>query len=195
MPFKWRGSKRPLTQSAIRTGRHRPTVAMARLDQGGNVGGYNTFWIDAGDTAIKIDGKYRTSIITDPPNGRQPQMTPVAGMKMAKLFGDVLHENKGDAWWLDRAGPGPYDDPESMTLSDRCLIGFEPRHLKGKLLPLLRRHGRFGPQCLGPLERGDRGDVVGAREVGLAIGSAHKGRPQRTMSLWQWQEIQEMLRR
>ena len=90
----------------------------------GNVGGYNSFWIDFGDTAIKVDGQYRTSIITDPANGRQPQMTPVAGMKMAKLFGDVLHENKGDAWWVDRAGPGPYDDPESMTLSDRCLIGF-----------------------------------------------------------------------
>ena len=64
----------------------------------GNVGGYNSFWIDFGDTAIKINGEYRTSIITDPPNGRQPEMTPFAGMKMAKLFGQVLHENKGDAW-------------------------------------------------------------------------------------------------
>ncbi len=90
----------------------------------GNVGGYNSFWIDFGDTAIKINGEYRTSIITDPPNGRQPEMTPLAGMKMAKLFGQVLHENKGDAWWVDQAGPGPYDDPELMTLSDRCLIGF-----------------------------------------------------------------------
>ncbi len=90
----------------------------------GNVGGYNTFWIDAGDTAIKIDGQYRTSIITDPPNGRQPEMMPVAMMKMAQLFNNVLHENKGDAWWVDQAGPGPYDDPELMTLSDRCLIGF-----------------------------------------------------------------------
>ena len=90
----------------------------------GNVGGYNTFWIDFGDTAIKINGEYRTSIITDPPNGRRPEMTPAAGMKMAKLFGDVLHENKGDAWWVDRAGPGPYDDPELLTLSDRCLVGF-----------------------------------------------------------------------
>ena len=58
----------------------------------GNVGGYNSFWIDFGDTAIKVNGEYRTSIITDPPNGRQPEMTPVAGMKMAKLFSDLLHE-------------------------------------------------------------------------------------------------------
>ena len=45
-------------------------------------------------------------------------------MKMAKLFGDVLHENKGDAWWLGREGAGPYDGPEALTLSDRCLLGF-----------------------------------------------------------------------
>ena len=49
----------------------------------GNVGGYNTFWVDAGDTAIKINGEYRTSIIIDPPNGRYPEMTPAGGMKMA----------------------------------------------------------------------------------------------------------------
>ncbi len=90
----------------------------------GNVGGYNFFWIDAGDTAIKINGEYRTSIITDPPNGRYPEMTPAGGKKLAKFFGDVLHENKGDAWWLNQIEPGPYDDPERLTLSDRCLLGF-----------------------------------------------------------------------
>jgi hypothetical protein len=90
----------------------------------GNVGGYNFFWIDAGDNAIKINGEYRTSIITDPPNGRYPQMTKAGGMKLAKFFGDVLHENKGDAWWLNKIEAGPYDDPERLTLSDRCLLGF-----------------------------------------------------------------------
>jgi|TARA_Y100000310_G_scaffold315425_1_gene365939 hypothetical protein len=90
----------------------------------GNVGGYNSFWVDYGDTAIKIDGEYRTSIIIDPPNGRYPAMTPVAQAKMAKLFGQVLHKNEGDAWWLKQKGPGPYDNPENMTLSDRCLLGF-----------------------------------------------------------------------
>ena len=90
----------------------------------GNVGGYNSFWIDFGDTAFMIDGEYRTSIITDPPNGRYPQMTTSGGMKMAKLFADILHENKGDAWWLEQEEPGPYDDPERLTLSDRCILGF-----------------------------------------------------------------------
>ncbi|HJN50695.1 MAG: hypothetical protein QF828_12365 [Pseudomonadales bacterium] len=90
----------------------------------GNVGGYNLFWVDFGDTAIKINGEYRTSIIIDPPNGRYPAMTPVAQMKMSKLFGQVLYKNEGDAWWLKEKGPGPYDGPENLTLSDRCLLGF-----------------------------------------------------------------------
>ena len=33
----------------------------------GNVGGYNTFWIDRGKAGFQIDGEYRTSIIIDPP--------------------------------------------------------------------------------------------------------------------------------
>jgi hypothetical protein len=36
----------------------------------------------------------------------------------------MFRQNRGDAWWLDLDGPGPYDDPESRTLSDRCLLGF-----------------------------------------------------------------------
>ena len=35
----------------------------------GNVGGYNTFWIDRGDSAILIDGKFRTSIADRKNNG------------------------------------------------------------------------------------------------------------------------------
>jgi hypothetical protein len=90
----------------------------------GNVGGYNFFWIDAGDTAIKIDGEYRTSVIIDPPNGRFPRLTERAQAKTTKVFTRTLHENKGDAWWLNQDGAGPYDDPETLTLSDRCLISF-----------------------------------------------------------------------
>jgi hypothetical protein len=41
----------------------------------GNVGGYNTVWVDNGAGAFKIDGKWRTSIIIDPPNGRMPELT------------------------------------------------------------------------------------------------------------------------
>ena len=41
----------------------------------GNVGGYDFFWIDRGEGAFKIDGKWRTSIIVDPPNGRYPPLS------------------------------------------------------------------------------------------------------------------------
>ncbi len=89
----------------------------------GNVGGYNTFWIDNGEQAIRIDGQYRTSILTRPANGRHPPLTP-EGRKRAAARRLMFRQNRGDAWWLDLDGPGPYDDPESRTLSDRCLLGF-----------------------------------------------------------------------
>ena len=90
----------------------------------GNVGGYNTFWIDPGDSAIMLDGEYRTSIIVDPVNGRRPAMTPVGQARMGQLFRQFGKKNEGTAWWIDQPGTGPYDDPEILTLSDRCLTGF-----------------------------------------------------------------------
>ena len=49
----------------------------------GNVGGYNTLWTDNGTGAFRIEGKWRTSIVVDPPNGRMPQMTPEAAKRAA----------------------------------------------------------------------------------------------------------------
>ena len=40
--------------------------------------GYNTFWVNVGSSANEVDGRFRTSIITHPKNGRKPTMT-VAG--------------------------------------------------------------------------------------------------------------------
>src|SRR5687767_3322679 len=44
----------------------------------GNVGGYNYFWIDPGDTYNRVDGQLRTSLIVDPPDGRVPPTLPEA---------------------------------------------------------------------------------------------------------------------
>ena len=41
---------------------------------GGGTGGYNAFWIDSGTDVNELDGQFRTSIIYDPPNGRQPAL-------------------------------------------------------------------------------------------------------------------------
>lgn len=92
----------------------------------GNVGGYNTFWIDRGSSAFQIDGQWRTSIITDPPNGRQPAMTATAQQRSAARR-TRFRENTGTAWWMVENGfdaAGPYDDPEIRPLAERCLLGF-----------------------------------------------------------------------
>ncbi len=90
----------------------------------GGVGGYNAFWVDPGSHISEIDGKMRTSIIYDPPNGRQPQMTPKAMQKMADNFSSFSYQNDGTASWLDKDGPGPFDGPEELALAERCLLGF-----------------------------------------------------------------------
>ncbi len=89
----------------------------------GNVGGYNAFWIDRGTEAFEVDGRFRTSIIIDPPNGRHPPLTDAARERFARFRG-FFRPNTGEAWWLEREGPGPYDDPELRPLAERCLLGF-----------------------------------------------------------------------
>lgn len=90
----------------------------------GGVGGYNAFWIDPGSDAFEIDGKFRTSIIYDPIDGRQPDRTPTALAQMAKAYKSFAHDNDGTASWLAFDGPGPFDGPESLAPSERCLISF-----------------------------------------------------------------------
>ena len=90
----------------------------------GNVGGYNWFWVDPGNDTVTIDGKFRTSILTEPKNGRLPAMTPPAMAKMMALFADFGRPNDGTAFWLKEKGPGPYDDMERRPKAERCLLGF-----------------------------------------------------------------------
>ncbi len=91
---------------------------------GGGVGGYNAFWIDPGSEAVMVDGKFRTSIIYEPENGRRPPMTPAGMKKMMENFSSFTHNNDGTASWLDKEGPGPFDGPENLALAERCLLGF-----------------------------------------------------------------------
>ena len=89
----------------------------------GNVGGYNFFWIDRGSEVALVDGKFRTSIIVDPPNGRMPAPTE-AGIKRFQAQRALRKPNDGTAWWVGIDGPGPYDGPESLGISERCIVGF-----------------------------------------------------------------------
>ena len=45
---------------------------------GGGTGGYNYFYIDAGDRVAYYNGEPRSSLIVDPANGRFPPMTAAA---------------------------------------------------------------------------------------------------------------------
>ena len=96
--------------------------------------GYNLFWVDPGQSSTAIDGKFRTSIITSPLNGRIPAMTD-AGAKRLQGYLDswriiwrnpdpTTSRNNGTAWWLTDGGPdGPYDNLEQRPLAERCILG------------------------------------------------------------------------
>jgi hypothetical protein len=100
----------------------RPPPPVGGLGNRGNPGTYNAFYLDARTAPIRVDGEYRTSIIVDPENGRMPARTPQGTARLQAFFHQ--HRNyESRAWWLDQPGPGPFDDPESLTTVDRCLLG------------------------------------------------------------------------
>jgi hypothetical protein len=78
---------------------------------GGNVGGYNGFWLDPGHKVIRFDGVARSSIVIDPPNGRLPALTDAGRQRMSERMA------------AGRRGAS-LDGPESASLSDRCLSSF-----------------------------------------------------------------------
>ncbi len=90
---------------------------------GGDVGNYNQLWYDRGTMAVKIGGKWRTSIITDPPDGRLPELTP-KGKEIAARNA-LQNRTTGAAFWItENLKPGPFDDPELRPLTERCLGTF-----------------------------------------------------------------------
>jgi hypothetical protein len=77
---------------------------------------YNNAWYDRGS---KVVGTRRTSIITDPPDGRIPALT-AEGQRRATMRADARREH------------GPADGPEDRSLAERCLLfGAGPPMLPG----------------------------------------------------------------
>jgi hypothetical protein len=74
---------------------------------GDDPAGYNAFWIDPGKQVGKVNGTYRSSWITDPPNGKVPY-TPAGRGAMMKSV----------------ATYNMFDNPEERIPIERCLIGF-----------------------------------------------------------------------
>ena len=110
--------------------RDAPPVGGARIfDPGlevasGGSGGYNAFYMDPGEGAFKIDGKWRTSILVDPPSGQFPPMTEEARARSAGAARALrANTETGYAWWIEDES-GPYDDMEQRPHAERCLLGF-----------------------------------------------------------------------
>ena len=89
----------------------------------GNVGGYNSFWIDVGSQFSVIEGQKRASIVIDPPEGRVPPLTQAARGRFARNVRPTSDQSaREDDPGLEPAGA--YDDPERRPLGERCLMGF-----------------------------------------------------------------------
>jgi len=89
----------------------------------GNVGGYNSFWIDSGSSYVVVDGLKRASLLIDPSDGRIPAVTPQARQRSARNLRPTSDQSaREDDPGFE--GAGAYDDPERRPLGERCLMGF-----------------------------------------------------------------------
>jgi hypothetical protein len=90
----------------------------------GNVGGYNTGWLDPGSAFTVVNGEKRAGMIIDPPDGRVPALTPAAATRSAGFRGRPTSDTQeSNDPGLDPT-PGAYDDPERRPLGERCILGF-----------------------------------------------------------------------
>ena len=78
------------------------------LQAGEDVGGYNSFWMDPGTRALRVDGEPRSSIITSPSSGKLPYRLG-ARIKLINFMGNVINA---------------FDGPEQRPLGERCVVGF-----------------------------------------------------------------------
>nr|ABC25424.1 hypothetical protein [uncultured marine bacterium Ant4D5] len=85
------------------------TGATGRVSEIGGGGGYDDFFIDAGDPVLVCNGQFRNSLIVDPTNGRRPAFTEE---RQHRAVADREFRR-----WL-----GAYDNPESRPLDERCII-------------------------------------------------------------------------
>lgn len=77
----------------------------------GGTGGYNYFFIDAGDHVAIFDGEPRSSLLVDPPDGRRPPFNAEGERRLAAA------RQLGSQF-------GAYDNPENRPLGERCLMSF-----------------------------------------------------------------------
>ena len=76
---------------------------------GGNIGAYNNVYFEQASRVAVINGELRSSLLTNPPNGRRPSLTPEAERR--------LQERREF-----RSQFGEFDNPENRSLIERCLL-------------------------------------------------------------------------
>ena len=86
-----------------------PSAAGREPPRAGNVGGYNEVYFDRGDRVAVVNGEPRSSLITYPPDGRIPPLSPDGAQR--KRASEEL-----------RGRFGGYDHPELRPLAERCII-------------------------------------------------------------------------
>jgi hypothetical protein len=96
--------QRDLKENSIDNGTENKTLKNAGS---AGTGAYNDLFIDRGSELARVDGVKRTSLITDPPDGKVPPITPEARQRFAGLM-----------------RMGGVDDVKHRPLSERCIIGF-----------------------------------------------------------------------
>jgi hypothetical protein len=67
----------------------------------------NDYWFERGTALASVNGRFRTSLVTDPSNGRLPPLTAAARAKAAARNADAREH--------------PADGPENRSLQERCL--------------------------------------------------------------------------
>ena len=76
---------------------------------GGNIGAYNRVYFEQGTGVAVVNGEYRSSLITNPSNGRRPPRTPEAQQR--------LRERREFRSQFEQ-----FDNPENRSLIERCLL-------------------------------------------------------------------------
>jgi hypothetical protein len=103
-----------------------------------NVGAYNQGWIDGGSRVMRVNGEARTSIITTPDGqvpvakGQPARVLPAgagsaeAGKKAVQqaIDFDQLAAQGKTSIGTEGAKNGQFDNPESRSTGERCLVGF-----------------------------------------------------------------------
>ena len=79
------------------------------LSAGGDIGSYNDVYFERGVRVAVINGEPRSSLLTNPPNGRRPPLTPEAQQRQQERT--EFRSQFGDA-----------DHPENLSLTVRCLM-------------------------------------------------------------------------